>query len=320
MNAVFFFYTITLIVICVITAAISIAAYASTRRQIFIYACGLFAVYAIEMCTIFFSEYTSQNITLSPSDFYSIDSACARTISAAFALQFMWLIILDIIDVHSGSVKCLPIVYFTIASFFIIIALPECAFTQFVYYTLRQVFLAGALLYTAYTYKMSNSPELKTRLLKLKSCFVVLTVLVFAITLEDAIMIFLVNPKSIGVLMPLYISNRNFSENILIVFSAAVTFTYSYRVLSIRIKETPQKKNGDLERHAADIIPFYKNEYDLSQRECEVLAELVLSKTNREIADKLFLAVGTVKTHVHNILSKTDKKNREELIEDFWRS
>ena len=35
---------------------------------------------------------------------------------------------------------------------------------------------------------------------------------------------------------------------------------------------------------------------------------VVLGKSNQEIADELFLAVGTVKTHIHNILVKTEQQ------------
>jgi DNA-binding NarL/FixJ family response regulator len=34
--------------------------------------------------------------------------------------------------------------------------------------------------------------------------------------------------------------------------------------------------------------------------------------TNQEIADRLYIVVGTVKNHVHNILKKLDVSNRED--------
>ncbi len=50
----------------------------------------------------------------------------------------------------------------------------------------------------------------------------------------------------------------------------------------------------------------------LSEREAEVLALLVQGLSNREIADRLFITVGTVKTHVHNILGKLGVRRRTE--------
>ena len=49
---------------------------------------------------------------------------------------------------------------------------------------------------------------------------------------------------------------------------------------------------------------------ELSGREIEVLKLLAAGASNREIADKLVLAEGTVKNHVSNILSKLHAENR----------
>ncbi|MGX8904572.1 response regulator transcription factor [Streptomyces netropsis] len=48
----------------------------------------------------------------------------------------------------------------------------------------------------------------------------------------------------------------------------------------------------------------------LSPRELEVLAELTRGRTNREIADRLFLSPRTVATHIEHILAKLDVPNR----------
>jgi LuxR family maltose regulon positive regulatory protein len=52
----------------------------------------------------------------------------------------------------------------------------------------------------------------------------------------------------------------------------------------------------------------------LSERELEVLRLLVAGLSNREIAGKLVLSLGTVKTHIHNIYGKLDARNRAEAI------
>jgi DNA-binding NarL/FixJ family response regulator len=49
---------------------------------------------------------------------------------------------------------------------------------------------------------------------------------------------------------------------------------------------------------------------DLSGRESEVLKLLAQGASNREIAERLVLAEGTVKNHVSNILIKLHAANR----------
>lgn len=50
----------------------------------------------------------------------------------------------------------------------------------------------------------------------------------------------------------------------------------------------------------------------LTPRELDVLEFIGAGLTNQEIADKLYIEIGTVKNHVHNILKKLDVSSREE--------
>ncbi|WP_243765975.1 response regulator transcription factor [Polaribacter cellanae] len=67
-------------------------------------------------------------------------------------------------------------------------------------------------------------------------------------------------------------------------------------------------KNCKKNTHTEDII---KNA-NLSYREEEVLQLLVDNKTNKEIAEALFISVNTVKYHVKNIYDKLNIKSRRE--------
>ena len=51
---------------------------------------------------------------------------------------------------------------------------------------------------------------------------------------------------------------------------------------------------------------------DLSQREVEVLRLLAAGRSNRDIAEALYISLNTVATHVRNILTKTGTINRTE--------
>jgi LuxR family maltose regulon positive regulatory protein len=52
----------------------------------------------------------------------------------------------------------------------------------------------------------------------------------------------------------------------------------------------------------------------LSERELEVLQLVAIGLSNREIAERLFLATGTVKKHLSNIFGKLDAQNRTECV------
>jgi LuxR family maltose regulon positive regulatory protein len=52
----------------------------------------------------------------------------------------------------------------------------------------------------------------------------------------------------------------------------------------------------------------------LSQRELEVLDLIIAGLANREIAQKLFIAVGTVKRHINNIYGKLEVRSRTQAV------
>lgn len=66
--------------------------------------------------------------------------------------------------------------------------------------------------------------------------------------------------------------------------------------------------NNDLQRFNAKL------EDPLSPKELEVLVDLLACLTNRQIAEKHFLSVNTIGTHVKNIFAKCSVKGRMELL------
>ncbi|MEN9599788.1 MAG: hypothetical protein RL596_2107 [Bacteroidota bacterium] len=84
----------------------------------------------------------------------------------------------------------------------------------------------------------------------------------------------------------------------------------------------PKKETIIIEKtiYKDPAIPFIRNkaaimEFGLSKREIEVLDLLAEGYSNQEIAEKLFVSLSTIKTHVSGILEKLGVKRRIQAIE-----
>jgi DNA-binding CsgD family transcriptional regulator len=81
----------------------------------------------------------------------------------------------------------------------------------------------------------------------------------------------------------------------------------------------------ELEKQRQDILAEYTRNIEvteqknfinlLSPREIEVLDLINSGLSNKEIAEKLFVSLSTVKTHINNIYKILEVKNRREAIE-----
>lgn len=73
----------------------------------------------------------------------------------------------------------------------------------------------------------------------------------------------------------------------------------------------PEVTNKMMQRMRHKEKPLHE---DLTEREYEVLLLMAQGKTNQDIADELFIALKTVKTHVSNILSKLEVQDRTQAV------
>ena len=52
----------------------------------------------------------------------------------------------------------------------------------------------------------------------------------------------------------------------------------------------------------------------LTQKEFEVLGLLCEGKSDEEIDETLYVSISTIRTHVHNLLTKLHLRNRTQLV------
>lgn len=319
MGIAFYFYTILILLVSAGSGMISLSAYFVSRKRSFIYAVFFFLFYFLDVALIFQFEYVGQNIEFSPEHFYAIDYPFLKIAIALGALESMLLIVYDYIDEDRLWLKVLPGVVFVVVCSAIVLFMPEGNWQQWTFYTMRQVFILWFLLYAAYRYLSSKNEFYRMRLRRKKRLFWIAIAFTFAITLEDVAMILVWQPSFNTSLLPLYLSQRNFLENFLMLLIAFLTMRASAEMLRLRFHEPPDPKNNPtIQVHIDEILPSYCARNGLTGREKEILVLVLNGKDTQNIASELHLATGTVKAHVHNILHKTGHETRRDLIKDFW--
>jgi DNA-binding NarL/FixJ family response regulator len=83
-------------------------------------------------------------------------------------------------------------------------------------------------------------------------------------------------------------------------------------LVSPKIAAALMERVSELAGMFADLETGVIESAGLTPREIEILELLGQNLTNQEIADRLFIEVGTVKNHVHSILNKLNVSTRDE--------
>ena len=64
---------------------------------------------------------------------------------------------------------------------------------------------------------------------------------------------------------------------------------------------------------------FSYEEYNISEKEQEVIEQVAMGKSNREIAQDMYLSEGTVRNYISNILDKLSLRDRTQLAVFYFR-
>jgi DNA-binding CsgD family transcriptional regulator len=114
--------------------------------------------------------------------------------------------------------------------------------------------------------------------------------------------------------------DRNISIEFLSFFFSILGFLYIINKFSFFPESTTTyDKNEDFPSLESTLdskqhIDLFKNHYDLTNRESEILLLILKGYTNKEISEQLIVTLGTVKVHIHHIYQKVGVTSRLQLL------
>jgi DNA-binding CsgD family transcriptional regulator len=157
-----------------------------------------------------------------------------------------------------------------------------------------------AIIFTAIKIRKITNPELK----KVFRTIVILSISYLpALFIDTQWMLFQVEWKIIP---------RAFTFYPLLLFIVSI-LTIIYSAKHFILLSTFEREVKD---HIAEIevTDRFAEQYKISQRESEIIRYIIQGDTNKEISNKLCLALGTVKNHVYSVYKKTGLDSRIELL------
>ena len=323
MEVTIFIYNVFLIILYSVVLTLSGFYYLKTKNNCY------FAI------SILFSLYLFDNVVIYMTEFIKTFSISYNKLFIAVP-TYKTLIIISILAVYIAlntmffNLKNSKIWYFALGLLtiflFIIPVMQRTAFKSWLFFVPGDLFF---VLFNSYLLIVSKNNKVIERkgifihVNKLLTYTLFMSCLVFV---EDSFVIFNIDVYSDTILN---ITNRNFSEDILRISQSLILIPY---LLNLFFAESRQKEAADTavsdndndsalkdktdeNEHDYYIFHLFCSTYLFTVREQEVFKHLLEDKNNKLISESLYISVGTVKTHVHNIFIKTDVSNRRELLQ-----
>ena len=323
MEVTIFIYNVFLIILYSVVLTLSGFYYLKTKNNCY------FAI------SILFSLYLFDNVVIYMTEFIKTFSISYNKLFIAVP-TYKTLIIISILAVYISlntmffNLKNSKIWYFALGLLtiflFIIPVMQRTAFKSWLFFVPGDLFF---VLFNSYLLIVSKNNKVIERkgifihVNKLLTYTLFMSCLVFV---EDSFVIFNIDVYSDTILN---ITNRNFSEDILRISQSLILIPY---LLNLFFAESRQKEAADTavsdndndsalkdktdeNEHDYYIFHLFCSTYLFTVREQEVFKHLLEDKNNKLISESLYISIGTVKTHVHNIFIKTDVSNRRELLQ-----
>lgn len=312
-----FFYCALLLILYSAAASAALCLHLIRKEVLAVPLTGLFAFFLIDNLIIFMTEQLQGF-----AGWYNRTFLQSPVIKSVIYLGIAWFSIRAWNALVKKKLSSLQAIAMILLGLWLLFAplMGKGPLVVWLYYLGYQVFSLTASAYCLYRLRRTGLQDGEGVFRWTWALLVTVIVMSLAIAAEDTYVIFKIDKYS----PEPYIYNRNISEDvfrlILICF------------LCVRLRERlrrepplPAPEEAAMPEPAEDPSPSsadynrlkYSHHLGLTRREEEILLLLLDDRNNKQISELLYISLGTVKAHVHNIFQKADVASRSELLRQF---
>lgn len=259
--------------------------------QVFIYTFGFYGIWGQVLIRSFLPAYLSADVL---TRFYDI----SLLLGLPFVI-FAWMMLLQFSSKISGNLRNSWFVFgFLLINIFVIILLGYLTGKSAnvgPLYLVKYYFIIANFVYTGVAsvqifYAGRGSLEIRSGERKIIASGV------FSILIVQSLLLVMFNSQTLlGILF-------------ILSYFAGNTYLPFYITYGVKLEEISKDTGTDL-----SFEDFCKR-YEVSPRESDIIREICNGLSNKEISEKLFISLQTVKDHTHRIYIKTNVRSRAQLM------
>lgn len=305
-----FFLNILLTIALATSLASAYYLYRTRGGGVFVALIVLFLLYLFDNTIVFMTE-TIDSFAIIYDRFF-ISSPVAKAVFHIGIIFCYYFIHKQVLREKLSSPDFVLIIMYTLLLFTVQL-IPDAATSSWAFYAPNSIFCGGLAVYGLTHMRRFPQRYRRTFYKFYKRLCIFIVIMCVLILAEDTYVIFNVDVYSAS--NPA-IFNRNITENTMMFFFSIFLISYTRFVLlrhdlSVLGAETVPAS------HVISTMDAFCRLYSLTDREREILNELLAGYSTVEISEKLYISSGTVKTHIHNLYRKAEVGRKNELIRKY---
>lgn len=255
---VLFYYTLFILLVSITAAAFCLSGYLISHRRLFAYACVGFIAYFLDVALVFQDDFLLRGVTsVAPDSVYFVGSQLPSIVTGLGILMAFWLCICDFFEVKSKPLIVVPGIAFVVGSLVVFFLTDSGPVGLFVFYGMRSLFMVWVLAFVGVCYMQSPDGAVRERLWRYRWFYVGAWVLVFAIVAENGVLMFVIDPALVSTGSVPFFPERNFAENILMMWFAGFVCVDCWKLFSLHFKNATcgqRRQIGRVHRQRPGIL------------------------------------------------------------------
>lgn len=164
MELVLFYYTLLMLLVSILVAAVCLSAYLVSRKKTMLFLSVAFAFYFFDISLVFQDEFIVRSCGDALTSGYLVVRSLASVVTGGGFVTAFWVLLCDYLNETRRTVFVMPPAIFTIASVAMLVMIPDGDLQRFWFWSIRQFYMYWILLYAGYSFLRQQGEAERARM------------------------------------------------------------------------------------------------------------------------------------------------------------
>lgn len=220
MELVLFYYTLLMLLVSILVAAVCLSAYLVSRKKTMLFLSVAFAFYFFDISLVFQDEFIVRSCGDALTSGYLVVRSLASVVTGGGFVTAFWVLLCDYLNETRRTVFVMPPAIFAIASVAMLVMIPDGDLQRFWFWSIRQFYMYWILLYAGYSFLRQQDEAERARMWRHRALYAVTWAIGLLVLAEDCATFLVMDLASVNLDALVFSAEHNYAENLLMWSSA----------------------------------------------------------------------------------------------------